>query len=452
MTSEYIENYMLKLCDGMKDQYVINPRYLNDANLKRGLRNADGTGVLVGVTGVGSVQGYIVEDGIRVPKEGRLYYRGISMEDIVEAHRKDDTFGFEEVAYLLIAGKLPTMKQLQDFKEVLALARDLPKGFYEDMILNVPSRNIMNKLGRCVLALYSYDSDPDDISLQNMVKQSISLMARFPTIVAQAYATKRHHFDGKSLYIHNPKPELSVAENFLRMIREDKSYTRNEALLLDLMLMIQAEHGGGNNSTFVCRALSSTGTDTYSAISGAIGSLKGPLHGGANGKVMEMFGNIRENVKDWTDDEEIREYLRKIVRKEAGDGSGKIYGLGHAVYTVSDPRARLLRKYAVDVAEEKGFMAELNLLSKVEELGVPVLMKEKNLDMPVCANVDLYTGLIYRMLGIPEELCTPLFAVARISGWCAHRIEEVLTGGRLMRPAYRASMIRLPYVDINDRT
>ena len=451
MTAEYVNDYMLRLSEEMKGQYVISPRYLNDVNLKRGLRNADGTGVLVGVTGIGSVQGYIVEDGVRVPQKARLYYRGISMEDIVEAHRKNDTFGFEEVAYLLIVGKLPTSEQLKEFNEILAAARDLPKGFYEDMILKIPSRNIMNKLGRCVLALYSYDKDPDNTSLENMIRQSIVLMARFPTIVAQAYATKRHHFDGKSLYIHNPKPELSVSENFLRMVREDKAYTRNEALLLDLMLMIQAEHGGGNNSTFVCRALSSTGTDTYSAISGAIGSLKGPLHGGANSKVMEMFNYISENVKDWKDDEEIKNYLRKLVRKEAGDRSGKIYGLGHAVYTISDPRAGLLRKYAVDVAREKGCEDQLELLKKVEEYGIPILMEEKNMDMPICANVDLYSGLIYRMLGIPEELCTPLFAVARISGWCAHRIEEVMTGGRLMRPAYRASMIRVPYVDIKDR-
>ena len=266
MTAEYVNDYMLRLSEEMKGQYVISPRYLNDVNLKRGLRNADGTGVLVGVTGIGSVQGYIVEDGVRVPQKGRLYYRGISMEDIVEAHRKNDTFGFEEVAYLLIVGKLPTSEQLKEFNEILAAARDLPKGFYEDMILKIPSRNIMNKLGRCVLALYSYDKDPDNTSLENMIRQSIVLMARFPTIVAQAYATKRHHFDGKSLYIHNPKPELSVSENFLRMVREDKAYTRNEALLLDLMLMIQAEHGGGNNSTFVCRALSSTGTDTSPSI------------------------------------------------------------------------------------------------------------------------------------------------------------------------------------------
>ena len=451
MTAEYAKEYMVRLSEEMKGQYVINPRYLNDVNLKRGLRNADGTGVLVGVTGIGSVQGYYVEDGVRVPQEGRLYYRGISMEDIVEAHRKSDTFGFEEVVYLLVVGKLPTKAQLEEFNEMLAAARDLPKGFYEDMILKIPSRNVMNKLARCVLALYSYDEDPDDTSLQNMVKQSIALIARFPTIVAQAYATKRHHFDGKSLYIHNPKPELSISENFLRMIRADKSFTHNEALLLDLMLMIQAEHGGGNNSAFVCRALSSTMTDTYSAIAGAIGSLKGPLHGGANSKVMEMFGYIEENVKDWKDDEAVKDYLRRIVRKEAGDRSGKIYGLGHAVYTVSDPRAKLIRKYAVDVAKEKGYMEELELLEKVEEFGVPILMEEKEMDMPICANVDLYSGLIYKMLGIPEELCTPLFAVARISGWCAHRIEEVMTGGRLMRPAYRASMIRVPYIDIENR-
>ena len=451
MASKYVEEYMLSLKDEMRDQYVINPRYLDDINLKRGLRNADGTGVLAGVTNIGSVQGYYMEDGERVPQEGKLYYRGISMEDIVEAHRKDGTLGYEEVAYLLLIGKLPTEEQLGEFCGVLAAARDLPQGFYEDMILKVPSRNIMNKLGRSVLALYTYDDNPDDTSLNNMLRQSIELVARFPTIVAQAYATKRHHYEGKSLYIHNPKAGLSVSENFLRMLRKDKSYTPQEALLLDLMLMIQAEHGGGNNSTFVCRALSSSGTDTYSAISGAVGSLKGPLHGGANGKVMEMFGYIKENVKDWNDEDEITAYLRKLVRKEAGDKSGKIYGVGHAVYTISDPRARLIKKYATDVAREKGCFEELMLLEKVEKCGVPVVMEEKKLDLPICANVDLYTGLVYKMLGIPEDLCTPLFAIARIAGWCAHRIEEAATGGRIIRPAYRAALRRVPYVDIKDR-
>lgn len=451
MVSQFFGDYIDNLERDVDARYKINPRLMDDINLKRGLRNADGTGVMVGVTNIGSVQGYYIEDGQRVPQEGKIYYRGINMEDIVEAHRRDKTIGYEEVSYLLLMGKLPTEEELGEYCGMLSAARELPQGFFEDMILKAPSSDVMNKLARSVLALYSYDDNADDTSLGNMLRQSIELIARFPTIVAHAYATKRHHYNGKSLYIHNPKAGLSVSENFLRMLRKDKSYTEREALLLDLLLMIQAEHGGGNNSAFVCRALSSSGTDTYSAIAGAVSSLKGPLHGGANAKVMEMFGYIKENVKDWNDDREISDYLRKIVRKEAGDRTGKVYGIGHAVYTVSDPRAKLIKKYTAEVAEEKGYIDEFRLLEKVEECGVPVVMEEKDLVLPVCANVDLYTGLVYKMLGIPEDLCTPLFAIARISGWCAHRIEEVLTGGRIMRPAYKAGIIRVPYVALKDR-
>ena len=446
-----IEKYVKNQQKVMQAQYVINPRYLDDVNLKRGLRNSDGTGVLAGVTNIGSVQGYYVEDGERMPQEGRLYYRGINMEEIVSVHGDNGTIGYEEVAYLLLIGKLPTKKQLDEFSAVLASCRDVPTGFFEDVIMKAPSRDIMNKLAECVLALYTYDDRADDISLSNMLRQSIQLIARFPTIVAHAYATKQHYFEGDSLYIHNPKPGLSVAENFLRMLRHDKSYTEKEAHLLDLLLMIQAEHGGGNNSAFVCRTLASSGTDTYSVIAGAVGSLKGPLHGGANAKVMEMFDYVKNDVKDWNNDEEISDYLKKLIRKEAGDRSGKIYGLGHAVYTISDPRAKLIKKYAAEVAEEKGFLEEFRLLEKIETLGVPAVMEEKNLILPICANVDLYTGMIYRMLGIPEDLCTPLFAIARIAGWCAHRMEEAATGDRLIRPAYRAAMRRVPYVPIEER-
>lgn len=314
-----------------------------------------------------------------------------------------------------------------------------------------PSRNIMNELERSILSLYSYDPEPDNIKIDNILMQSVRLIGYFPSIVANAYAIKRHYFDGDSLHIHFPVENLSTAENFLRMMRPDKSYTDEEAKLLDMMLMVHAEHGGGNNSTFVCRALSSSGTDTYSAIAGAVGSLKGPLHGGANAKVMEMFRYVKENV-DPHDDGSIKDYLNKMLDREAGDRSGKLYGLGHAVYTMSDPRAVLLKKYARHMAEIKGYAEDFDLLQKVEELGIPLIQERRKSDAPMCANVDMYSGLVYTMLGIPKDVFTPLFASARIAGWCANRIEEVVTCHRIMRPAYRAVTIRGKYVPMEERT
>ena len=446
-----LENDIARLSENIAEQYAIDAHYFEDQSIKRGLRNADGTGVLIGISKVGSVQGYYMMDGERVPMPGKLYYRGISVEDIVTAHQQNGTFGYEEVAYLLLLGKLPTRAQLQRFNDVMAQARRMPAAFTEDMILKAPSRNIMNQLARSVLALYSYDDNPDDTSVENMLLQSIKLVGCFPSIVANAYAVKRHYFQGDSLHIHFPEDNLSTAENFLRMIRPDKQYTEEEAHLLDMMLMVHAEHGGGNNSTFVCRAMSSSGTDTYSAIAGAVGSLKGPLHGGANAKVMEMFQYIKENV-DPHDDGSIKDYLNKLLDGEAGDRSGKIYGLGHAVYTISDPRAVLLKKYAQHMAEIKGYAEEFALLQKVEELGIPLVQERRHNDTPMCANVDMYSGLVYTMLGIPEDVFTPLFASARIAGWCANRMEEVITCHRIMRPAYRAVTIKDHYVPIEERT
>ena len=420
-------------------------------DVKRGLRNSDGTGVLIGVTKVGSVQGYLIEDGRRVPQPGKLYYRGIDLNEIVEAHRKSGTFGYEEVAYLLLMGHLPTKEELSYFNDIMCEARKLPDGFTEGMIMRHPSRDIMNDLARSVLLLYSYDDNPDDTSVENLLRQSIQLIGSFPAIVANAYAVNRHYFDGESLHIHYPSKDLSAAENFLRMIRPDASYTEEEAHLLDMMMMLHAEHGGGNNSTFVCRALSSSGTDTYSAIAGAVGSLKGPLHGGANAKVMQQFEDVKAHVNA-KDDGSIRDYLVKILNREAGDCSGKIYGLGHAVYTLSDPRAVLLKKYAAHLAELKGFSDDFVLLQKVETLGASLLQEKRRSDDPICANIDMYSGLVYRMLGIPQEVFTPLFATARIAGWCANRMEEVLTGCRIMRPAYRAVTIRNHYMPIEERT
>lgn len=445
-----LEQYTGSLSHRIEQEYHIGEE-LYRGDIKRGLRNSDGTGVPIGVTRVGSVLGYMIEDGVRIPVPGQLYYRGIELNEIVEAHRQAGTFGFEEVAYLLLMGYLPSRGELDRFNEIMNRARKLPNGFTEDMIMKNPSRNIMNKLARSVLSLYSYDENPDDTSLDNILLQSVKLVGAFPSIVANAYSVKRHYFEGGSLHIHFPMEGLSTAENFLRMIRPNTKYTEEEAHLLDMMLMVHAEHGGGNNSTFVCRALSSSGTDTYSAIAGAVGSLKGPLHGGANAKVMEMFHYIQENV-DPHDDGSIRDYLVRLLDGEAGDRSGKLYGLGHAVYTMSDPRAVLLKKYARHMAQIKGYEAEFDLLQKVEELGIPLVQERRHSDTPMCANVDMYSGLVYTMLGIPEDVFTPLFASARIAGWCANRMEEVITGHRIMRPAYRAVTIRGHYVPMEERT
>ena len=434
----------------VRSHYEIPEKYYNE-KVKRGLRNSDGTGVMAGVTGVGRVVGYQIEDGEIIPVPGKLFYRGISLNDIVEHHVNSNTYGYEEVAYLLLMGNLPNADEMAAFKRMLSQARPLPDGFTEDVILKNPSPDVMNKLARGVLTLYSYDSDPDNTSLENMIRQSIELIARFPTIVANTYAAKRHYYDGKSLYIHYPREDLSAAENFLRMMTPDKSYTQEEAHLLDLLMVLHAEHGGGNNSAFVCRALSSSGTDTYGAISGAVNSLKGPLHGGANAKVRAMFYDIKAHVADPTDDDAMREYLGKILDKTANDGSGKIYGLGHAVYTLSDPRAELLKKYAAALAAEKGMDKDLAYLESIERLGCPLIMERKHMETPISANIDLYSGFVLQILGIPDELFTPLFAVARISGWCAHRIEEVVSAKRIMRPAYRAAMTKIPYVPQEER-
>ena len=442
-----LDKYIPFLCANVAERYAIEPWYFNAA-VHRGLRNEDGTGVLVGATRIGSVRGYYIEDGERVPTDGQLLYRGISVEDIVKSNWERGTFGYEEVAFLLLLGRLPDWRQLEMFSTMLSEARTLPPGFFEDMILKNPSPDVMNGLARSVLALYAYDSRPDDRSVENMMRQSVELIARLPVIVAQTYAVKRHVYEEASLYIHHPKDELSLSENFLRMARKDKSYSDLEARILDLMLILHAEHGGGNNSAFVCRAMSSSGTDTYAAIAGAIGSLKGPLHGGANARVQEMFSAIRKRVTEESTDDEIRDCLLGILAGRIGDGSGKLYGLGHAVYTLSDPRAVVIRHYASELAQEKGREAELVLRERVERIGVELLSEKKG---PTCANVDFYSGFVFDMLGIPPELYTPLFAIARIAGWCAHRMEEVLTGGRIMRPAYRAVMDRNDYTPLDKR-
>lgn len=425
--------------------------YFSDFNVKRGLRNADGTGVLAGLTTIGEVHGYVMDEGNKASVEGKLRYRGIDVEDIVMNCQKEHRFGFEETIFLLTFGFLPDRKTLDEFSQMLASRRQLPSEFTEDMIFKAPSNNIMNKLGRSVLALYSYDDNPESTSVTNLLRQSLDLIARFPVLVADAFSCKRHYFDGESLVLHNPNSELSIAENFLYMIRPNNEYTPLEAEVLDLSLILQAEHGGGNNSAFAVRVLSSTGTDTYSAISAAVGSLKGPKHGGANAKMLAQMEEIKANVKNWEDETEVLEYLKKILRKEAGDGKGLIYGMGHAVYTISDPRTGILKAKAKELAEVTGNQAEFKLHDLVQRLAPQAFREEKGLDKDICANVDFYSGFVYQMMGLPQELYTPLFAMSRIVGWCAHRVEEVMTSNKIIRPAYKTVAKRLPYTPIDER-
>ncbi len=452
-----MEDNFGKYIDAILEQHEslngIPKHYYSDYNVKRGLRNADGTGVLAGLTGIGEVHGYVLDEGSKAPIEGTLRYRGISIEDIVESCDREGRFGFEETIFLLMFGGLPTREELENFSNVLASKRLLPEGFAEDMILKAPSNNIMNKLARSVLALYSYDSEgnPDDISMTNLLRQSLELIARFPTLIAYAYAAKKHYFDGTSLVLHNPNPKLSIAENFLYMTRANHRYTETEARILDRALIIHAEHGGGNNSAFAIRVLSSSNTDTYSAVAAAIGSLKGPRHGGANEKTLKQMHEIEAAVKNWEDEQEVYDYLCKIVRKEAGDGSGLIYGIGHAIYTLSDPRATILKESARELAQQFGREKEFALYECIERIAPKVFENEKGITFPMPANVDFYSGFVYQMLGLPEELYTPIFAMARIVGWCAHRIEEVMTGGKIVRPAYKNVMKRKEYTPIDER-
>ncbi|HEX3028130.1 MAG TPA: citrate/2-methylcitrate synthase [Clostridia bacterium] len=429
----------------------IDPDLYKKYNVKRGLRDNDNTGVLVGLTEIGDVRAYIFDEEEKVPTEGKLYYRGIEINDLVRGFQSEKRFGFEECCYLLLLGELPNKEQLYEFQELLGELRALPAGFTEDMIMKAPSQDIMNKLARSVLAAYSYDSNPDDLSLKNTLRQCIEIIAQIPTMAAYGYQAKAHYHNGESLFIHNPQKNLSTAENILHLIRPDSRYTASEAELLDLALVLHAEHGGGNNSTFVAHVVTSTGTDTYSAIAAAIGSLKGPQHGGANIKVMGMMEEIKNNVKDWDDEEEIAGFLAKILRKEAFDQSGLIYGVGHAVYTVSDPRTILLKQKAEALAREKGTEKEYRLYTNVEKLAPEVFLKVKNNDKVMCANVDFYSGFVYKTLNIPMELYTPIFAIGRVAGWCAHRIEELVNGGRIIRPAYKSVVNKKEYIPISER-
>ncbi len=429
----------------------IPPALYGTYNVKRGLRNADGTGVLVGLTNIGAVHGYIIDENEKAPVEGKLFYRGYDVTTLVEGFQNEQRFGFEEICYLLLFGELPTVEALDSFSHLLGRKRSLPQNFTEDMILKNPSASIMNKLARSVLAAYSYDCSPDDISIPNVLRQCIDLIARFPTMVAYGYQALAHYYQRQSLYLHNPDPRFGTAESFLQMIRPNASFTRLEAELLDLALVLHAEHGGGNNSAFVVHVVTSTDTDTYSAVASAVGSLKGPKHGGANSRVVEMIEDMKKTIGDSRDDEEVERYIGNILERQAFDRSGLVYGMGHAVYTLSDPRAVMLRDRARDLAREKGRVEDFDLCYAVERLAPKVLRDKKGVEKPFCANVDLYSGLVYAMLELPPSLYTPLFAISRVAGWCAHRIEELVSGGKIVRPAYKNVMPKVTYVPLRDR-
>lgn len=448
----YGNNDVIKsLCSQLSENSHIEPSLYEKFHVKRGLRRSDGTGVMAGITNICNVHGYIVNEGEKEPIEGKLVYRGYNINDIVSNIEKEDRFGFEETAYLLLVGKLPTKAELDRFTEYLSSIREIPENFAVDMIMKAPSKNIMNKLARSVLALYSFDEEAENMSLQSEMQKAISLIAKLPVIMTTAYQVKRHHFAHESMVMHPIRPEESTAQTILSLLRTDRQYTKEEAQLLDILLMLHAEHGGGNNSTFTCRVLTSSGTDAYAAYAGAISSLKGPRHGGANMKVMHMLEDFKENVKNWEDEGQVADHLRKVINKEANDHSGLVYGMGHAVYTLSDPREKILKRKAMELARGKDIEAEFKLLDKIETLTPEIFRQEKGSSKVMCANVDMYSGLVYKMLGIPSDLYTPLFAIARMAGWSAHRMEEMLTCGRIIRPAYKAIAKPNEYVPIDKR-
>ncbi|MCR4773014.1 MAG: citrate/2-methylcitrate synthase [Prevotella sp.] len=448
MRKEYL---IYKLSDAVKSTTKIDSDLFPKYGVKRGLRNEDGSGVLVGLTNIGNVVGYDrADDGKLIPTEGKLFYRGYELDDLVEPLLKEKRFGFEEIAYLLLSGSLPDKEELQAFKELLN--ENMPLDHRTIVhIIDLEGSNIMNILARCVLEMYTFDPNPDDISRDNLMRQSIELIAKFPTIIAYAFNIYRHSVRGRSLNISHPREDLSLAENFLHMLNVGE-FTELDARVLDLLLIIQAEHGGGNNSTFTVRVTSSTRTDTYSSIAAGIGSLKGPLHGGANIKVINMFHHLKENISDWKNIDEIDTYLRRMLDKQAYDRSGLIYGIGHAVYTLSDPRAKELKKLAGELAKEKGREEEYEFLKLLEQEGIKCVSEHRKSTKPICANVDFYSGFIYEMLGLPQEIYTPIFAMARIVGWTAHRIEELnFEGHRIIRPAYKNVLDPKKYTPLEGR-
>jgi citrate synthase len=448
------ESVITQLSDRVVKSSYIDPQLFEKFNVKRGLRNADHTGVLVGLTNIGDVVGYTKENDKLVPIAGRLIYRGIDVEDLVKGALSQKRHGFDEVVYLLLAGKLPNKLELSGFMKHMGMNRALPDNFTNNVILTLKGQNIMNMLARSVLSLYASDDKAEDTSVENLVSQSLNLIAKFPTIIAYSYHAMRHSLQQKTLSIRHPDPSLSTAENFLMMLKGQEKYTQLEADILDLSLILHAEHGGGNNSTFTIRVTSSTNTDTYSAVASAIASLKGPLHGGANHEVLGMMDNIKENVKHWDNQSEVQDYLYKMLNKKAYDKSGKIYGIGHAVYTVSDPRAILLKKQARELAIEKNRLEEFELYNMIEDLAPKIFYEYKGdkVAKRVCANVDFYSGFVYNCIGINETVYTPLFAMSRIAGWCAHRMEELtFDAKRIIRPAYKNVFNCQPYLNDNER-
>lgn len=420
-------------------------------DVKRGLRNADGSGVMAGITKICCVHGYVMSEGEKCPIEGELIYRGYNINELVNGVMKNKRYGFEEVSYLLLFGNLPNEKQLEMMNDLIRDARKLPDYFIEDILMKNTSQNLMNMMSMAVLALYSYDDEPENMSVESEMMKAISIIAKLPAIMVAAFQVYRRTHHNESMIMHSTNADESLAETILSTLRDDRSYTREEAMLLDLCLMIHAEHGGGNNSTFACRTLTSSGTDAYSAYSAAIGSLKGPRHGGANAKVMEMLENFKTNVKNWDNEDEVRDYLVQIIKKNAGDRSGLVYGMGHAVYTLSDPRTIILKDNAMKLAKGTEYEAEFKLLDIIERLTPEVFAEERGDIKQICANVDMYSGLVYKMLNIPKEMFTPLFACARMPGWCAHRMEEATTCKRIIRPAYKAVSKKRVYTDLQDR-
>ena len=429
----------------------INADLYKKYDVKRGLRDINGKGVLAGLTEIGEVQAYKSVDGKEVPCEGKLYYRGLDIEELVQGFVSEKRFGFEEITYLLLFGELPSEKELSDFCELLGSYRTLPTHFVRDIIMKAPSKDMMNTLARSVLTLYSYDDRGDDISIPNVLRQSLQLIALFPVLSVYGYQAYSHYHDGKSLYIHQPQPNLSTAENILYTLRPDSSYTDFEAKVLDIALVLHMEHGGGNNSSFTTHVVSSSGTDTYSSVAASLGSLKGPRHGGANIKVVRMFEDMKQQVKDWTDEKEVGAYLRALLNKEAFDHAGLIYGMGHAVFSLSDPRANIFKSFVERLSKEKGREDEFRLYSMVEQLAPKIIGEERQIYKGVSANVDFYSGFVYSMLDLPLELYTPIFAMARIVGWSAHRIEELANNGKIIRPAYKSVAEKQEYVKLSER-
>ncbi len=440
-----------KLAELCRENSNIQTELYSKYEVKRGLRDISGKGVLAGLTEISEIRSYTIVDSDMIPCEGKLFYRGVDVEDIVAGFMKEKRFGFEESAYLLLFGNLPNKEQLDELSKILANYRELPTSFVRDIILKAPSQDMMNTLARSVLTLYAYDDKADDTSIENVLRQCLQLTALFPVLSVYGYQAYSHYHDGNSLFIHSPLPNLSTAENILHLLRPDSKYTELEARILDLALVLHAEHGGGNNSTFTSHVVTSSGTDTYSVIAASLGSLKGPRHGGANIKVVRMIEDMKNTLTDWEDEDAVRNYLVDLLHKRAFDKAGLIYGMGHAVYSLSDPRANVFKGFVKNLSEEKGLSKEFALYSMIERIAPEVIAKERKIYKGVSANVDFYSGFVYSMLGLPLELYTPIFAIARIAGWSAHRLEEIINGGKIIRPAYKSVAAHKEYVPINER-